>query len=465
MESQSLVSGRTSVVHSYASITMPFIVFLVIGATLIVVGILFNSTVLAVLAPIVVMAVYIFIASKETELSKTIVGDSYYYMGFVFTLISLGAALFYLSVNNNVDINTIVGSFGAALVTTVIGLVARLITTSFSYNSTSGRKRAEEKLEKTLATFTVQLEELTSTSINSLTKVQSSVDSTLLKTLESYEVTNKEISEQCEKIINNTQSTIESAVAALAESIGNIDISPELVSAPVSMSLESILETLNSHNKSYVRLTSAMNETNKRLSAQLENSGSIILERADKVENALVGVVEEQMAVYKRSIDQTGKSLVENLGAVAELRDTSEQHLLASLEGLSETVGEVSKALSSANTPLLESSEALSSTTFKMKENMEVFTSMAEVLSNTVNESTKDINVLGSLNKLVPELVKTIEQLNEVLQNTMTKGDQAGVSLGITTKAVEESSKQLASDISKVYGALTEQIQRIGSNA
>ena len=461
MESENLVSGRTAVKHQYASITTHFIIALGVGSTLIAVGILFNSTLLAVIAPVAVMLLYIGIANKDTQLSQSIIGDSYYYMGFVFTLVSLGSALFYLSINNNVDINTIVGSFGAALVTTVIGLVARLITTSFSFKATGQRKRLENSIDKSLATFSEQLETLTSTAISSLTKVHTHTEATLMKTLESYENVNEEISEQYREAMSQGEETISKSITSLAKRIDAIEVSPDMVSDPIKKSFDEVLETLRNHNKSYRELSKTITRTNEKLSNQLENSGSQIQSHVDKVETALIEAVDRQMITYERSLGSTSKEIVTSLDNIKTLKVDSEKQLSSALDGLRSRINEISNLLSSASMPLQESSELLGNSNKKMKTNISDFSSLSEELSKAIVDSQQNMTGLDSMNGIVVDLVKVMTRLNEVFNQTITQGQHAGLSMEGSAKATEEASKQLANDISQVYGALTMQIQKI----
>jgi hypothetical protein len=51
-------------------------------------------------------------------------GDNLYYLGFIYTLASLSAALLQLDVNS--DLKAILGNFGIALITTIIGISGRV---------------------------------------------------------------------------------------------------------------------------------------------------------------------------------------------------------------------------------------------------------------------------------------------------------------------------------------------------
>jgi hypothetical protein len=52
-------------------------------------------------------------------------GDNFYYLGFIYTLASLSAAL--IQLREGIPIDTLLGSFGIALFTTIVGVAGRVI--------------------------------------------------------------------------------------------------------------------------------------------------------------------------------------------------------------------------------------------------------------------------------------------------------------------------------------------------
>jgi hypothetical protein len=52
-------------------------------------------------------------------------GDNFYYLGFIYTLASLSAAL--VQMRNGVEIDSVLGNFGIALITTIVGIAGRVV--------------------------------------------------------------------------------------------------------------------------------------------------------------------------------------------------------------------------------------------------------------------------------------------------------------------------------------------------
>ncbi len=103
-----------------------------------------------VISMIAVMSFYIyFIYNNENDsISKEQKADSCYYLGFILTLIAMINTLIDLDVDNVESIfDSVVRDFGVALITTIVGLVARIIWLQLSSaNAFDGEETIREKL-------------------------------------------------------------------------------------------------------------------------------------------------------------------------------------------------------------------------------------------------------------------------------------------------------------------------------
>lgn len=74
---------------------------------------------------VVMLGYIVYCGSSKHALSAEILGDNIYYMGFLFTLVSLAYTLYkFTSADNEID--QIIKNFGIALTTTLIGVVGRV---------------------------------------------------------------------------------------------------------------------------------------------------------------------------------------------------------------------------------------------------------------------------------------------------------------------------------------------------
>jgi hypothetical protein len=78
-------------------------------------------------AAVLAMILYGAIAFRlpEVQVRTDRLGDNFYYLGFIFTLASLSAALIQLRTTPNIE--DLLGNFGIALITTVIGVAGRVL--------------------------------------------------------------------------------------------------------------------------------------------------------------------------------------------------------------------------------------------------------------------------------------------------------------------------------------------------
>lgn len=127
-----------------------FLAALVLGAGTIVAGQLLGNPLLTVALPVLVMFAYIatgfYRRSADPVLEQF--ADSIYYLGFLFTLIALVASLYAFRTESLV-IGRLVSNFALALITTIVGLSARIVINDFRGEADSTRRRAQDELDRT----------------------------------------------------------------------------------------------------------------------------------------------------------------------------------------------------------------------------------------------------------------------------------------------------------------------------
>lgn len=117
------------------------------------------------------MLVYIaYMVRKRPDLLTSVLWGSLFSLGFILTLGALVASLIHLAANDYAKMNSLVGSFGAVLTATIVGLIARLAVTSSSLQSLERRGRLEFEIEYSLNAFAAQHDVLTTQVVNLVTK-------------------------------------------------------------------------------------------------------------------------------------------------------------------------------------------------------------------------------------------------------------------------------------------------------
>ncbi len=109
--------------------------------------------------PLTVMALYIVIGynRRDTNVSDEKFADSCYYLGFIFTITSIIFSLFDLP-QIGTKIQDIAVRFGAAMVSTVFGLIVRVALVSFKKDADDAIRDVESSLVDASVKFRMQLE-------------------------------------------------------------------------------------------------------------------------------------------------------------------------------------------------------------------------------------------------------------------------------------------------------------------
>lgn len=123
--------------QQYFKIKYLFSLTLLFGTFSIVIGTQHSQSYITILTVIALMLGYFFTGTKllyNELLSMDQFADSNYYLGFLFTLMSLGASLYVLSqgtVGSDIFVK-LIGQFGLSISTTIVGLSMRIYLLSFS---------------------------------------------------------------------------------------------------------------------------------------------------------------------------------------------------------------------------------------------------------------------------------------------------------------------------------------------
>lgn len=142
---------------------------------------------LTTLLPIALMILFMKIGRHRVEQQGTVeleqIADSLYFMGFMFTLVALLVAL--LHIRNPIDMGAITSRFGVAMLTTLAGLLLKVMLTQFKQEGGITQRQAQNNLLRATRRFTRALD-------SSSASVEKSVNDAAAKALE---ITEKSISE------------------------------------------------------------------------------------------------------------------------------------------------------------------------------------------------------------------------------------------------------------------------------
>ncbi|MGR5132168.1 hypothetical protein [Vibrio alfacsensis] len=431
------LGGRSRKQIELASLALPFMVSLIAGTSAIALGTFVSSTLLTVLLPLVFMGIYIwFSLSKTHDMPVSVAGDSFYQLGFALTMISMVASLVTLSFSTEVNISSIVGAFGAALSTSIVGMIARTVVTSFSIQTKERAEKLEQEVEKTILTFTSQLDSLTTHTVASLAKMHGETEQALNETVERYQKTQARVNDEYAESMNESLKVVESAITSLSSKINNIVVSPDMVSRPLEESLSSILNSIKESQKGYAHLVTDMTETNKSLASKIEESNTHIQRHVERMDNAFNEQIKKSSSEYQESMD----SISESISGLRNIQIGVQTNMTDKVSDLANQVDLIMNHLASVSLPLQESTDRI---------------------NRTLIESTNSLEEVVNLKDELRLLSEVLPTLRVNIANMSAETDKSAETIRGVTEAVDGTTNQLASDISSVYSNLAEQIKSI----
>ena len=126
-------------------------------------------------------------------------GDSFYYLGFLFTLTALAATLFNINIEA-VRIEELLKNFGIAITTTLIGLIGRIMLSQFRESLDELKEESEAKISESVRKLKTQLD----SSIDILKQQSVAIAQNSDKTLQDSSASLRRFMEENNKVLQET---------------------------------------------------------------------------------------------------------------------------------------------------------------------------------------------------------------------------------------------------------------------
>lgn len=301
----------------------------------------------AILYPVLLMLIYILVILNERRflLREDRASDNAYYLGFLYTLTSLGVALYQFNESDD-PTGEIISNFGIALTTTIIGLAARLLLQQLRTDTVEIEREARMHLANAVAEFKSEISESITTfqlfrleakqvleeSFRDETKQTSVILRQKLEPI--YQRLNEVADNQVSlakksssqlQLVNNAISDITNSATILRQNIGN--------------TLES-LNPIGSLETKIATMILSINEFASSLVAQKELHDQMIKENTQALVN-LNQITNQILQTQGMTIQRVTQILDEELTALKTARKKAQREL----EYSSETTTRVQRAL------------------------------------------------------------------------------------------------------------------------
>lgn len=357
----------------------PFLVFSVGGIVLLILLKFFDVNqyatfgVAAVLIVIYGLSVGLIPALKIREDQ---LGDNCYYLGFLYTLTSLGWALWTFAEFN--DIAEIIANFGLALTSTAVGIVARVFINQLRTDIGQAERDARMALTEAMVNFRVQLDDAVIAMRNFCAQTQQITGDAIRANAESA---NKALEESVARIGETSSGVLTRIEEAFEEFSGNTRKLNQVAAGTVK-ALETLIGRLE-------QMEPPSDLISKRIDAVMETAqkaGALLRERLEADEKAISEAAErmKEMEAHLKSAAGWISSAGAGLGGVS---DTSLK-AVATAEAASKKLAELTETMASA----MAEQERLLAGTRASSQNMSI--SLLDAQKNLADQARQSLESL-----------------------------------------------------------------------
>lgn len=321
------------IVKTVKQLRNQFILFVLLGAA----GIIFAAytdyfnQIVTLAFSIGVMFIYFFISQTYLQyVANDTVGDSNYYLGFIFTLVALVLSLMTFESTTVVDggYEVLIKQFGVAIVTTLAGLIFRILISQFTVTPDEVDEEIRNQLSQTVISMSMELKRAQ----ENLADIVNTTQNRLNQLSEgSYEILNEFFQTQAVSFKNASNDHVESLSQITNElkrhsqdiisSFQNItNDSKEFRNAlanitKTSQNLDSSLTNVNAivTNDEFNSKVTSFNQLMDKLNQRLQDMGSLFEESKENIK--------EDAEFIKFHKEQLRKSVDESVVTVKEVQN------------------------------------------------------------------------------------------------------------------------------------------------
>jgi len=443
-----------------------FLMALVAGVGFIMLGGFTDKTYLSVVLTILVMITYFMIGHKIVErelLTNEQFADSNYYLGFLFTLVSLATSLFVLS-NGSMEgglLTRLIGQFGISISTTIVGLSLRIYLLSFAPNIGSNIESFNLMIMEKLQMLNDHIGHSIDQTKTFSNVIDDKVELFIEKTLKSVEEYNERLVESLDqhsinnifqKIYDDMDMVHEKQEERVAQIYENISAFHSRYEKETQSAIESFQRSLKDSDKWIKEFNDSMGAS----AGSIANSNAEmrkVIHNFDDFVRGLPKIFAEMNALF----EQNTKTLTADLeNKNRELIETFiEQKDLQNKILLERVLGENQKVIES----FVNSGQQLSSEVIERinSVNEEVVSSFIQSREAGNEKIINDITVLN--NKVIQSIANRTESTNAQVVDAITTSTTKVLGSFINTQ--DQKNEQLIKKIAMENSRLVEKLAKV----
>jgi methyl-accepting chemotaxis protein len=451
-DGSNFLTGKSIYTLERVSVRALFMISTLVGSLALIVGVFANSRMASIVLPTIVMFVYIYLTSKKStakDIPMSRIGDSYYFLGFTLTLVSLVASLSLIS-SDNINLESIISTFGAALVTTIVGLIARLSFTTLANSHETNRERLDEEIERSMSKFSSQLERLVQDVNTAVTTVNTQFQEVQLKVVDQYKSGMGKGLEEYQDSVNS-----------LSKRLDGIEVSSDLVMKPMNKALNELIQTVTEYKGVYTETNKDLANANKELVSNLSGAASYVEKHIEAVNSSLDKIVEIQAEKFSNALQEIGDAILTNLGDIKDIKSEVASHIEAEIRTLSNQLDDISKISASTSVALEKITHALGDANELLHESTEKVNKLVVDTSKIHLPFEQSAAQLRTSVESFTELSSSIVKLTDITEKYSAASDTAINKVIASSEDVQTISKLVSEDVTKVYDQLSDVIKKL----
>lgn len=264
---------------------------------------------------------------------EDVIGDNAYYLGFLYTLSSLAYALWRFQIDQGGDPTDIIGSFGVALWSTIVGIAMRVFFSQLRQDPNEIEKEARVKIAQTASLLSSDLYQASVTFNNYTRGLQQSVDEVFFKAKEMSEKTITALEE-----VNNKIGQVEAPDSLINRKIDGIFSDLESATKRLNNLADGQTKSVESLVSSSGTLVENINTLNTQVS-EMKNSSAVIGNGAENIQKigGLINILHEDLSRLSQGFRDLHNNNAETVAGIARHAKELEGNLSRSRQYTEET--------------------------------------------------------------------------------------------------------------------------------